>query len=255
MLAEVKNLSKTYQTRDGKNILALDDISFQIEEQEFISIVGPSGCGKSTFLKILAGIIPKTSGEILLHGTPVSGPRKDIGVVFQSPVLLPWRTVKQNVMVPVEIQKRDKNTHSEKAMQLLELVGLKGFENKYAFELSGGMQQRVGIGRALVCNPAILLMDEPFAALDAMTRENMNMELLRIWNESKKTVFFITHSIPEAVLLADRVIVLTERPGKIASIIKVDLPRPRSIEMVASDSFGKYEKQVRLLMDTHGGLD
>ena len=242
-------------TRDGKGILALEDISFQIEEQEFISIAGPSGCGKSTFLKILAGIIPKTSGEILLHGSPVTGPRKDIGVVFQSPVLLPWRTVLKNVMVPVEVQKRDKRKHEQRAMQLLELVGLKGFENKFTFELSGGMQQRVGIGRALICDPAILLMDEPFAALDAMTRENMNMELLRIWQESKKTVFFVTHSIPEAVLLADRVIVLTERPGKIAKIINVDLPRPRKIEMISTDRFGEYEKKVRELMNVKSGLD
>jgi len=161
MLAEVKNLSKTYMTRDGKGILALEDISFQIEEQEFISIAGPSGCGKSTFLKILAGIIPKSSGEILLHGTPVTGPRKDIGVVFQSPVLLPWRTVLKNVMVPVEVQKRDKREHKQRAMQLLELVGLKGFENKFTFELSGGMQQRVGIGRALTgcCPNRILFAD------------------------------------------------------------------------------------------------
>jgi len=255
MLAEVKNLSKTYMTRDGKGILALEDISFQIEEQEFISIAGPSGCGKSTFLKILAGIIPKSSGEILLHGTPVTGPRKDIGVVFQSPVLLPWRTVLKNVMVPVEVQKRDKREHKQRAMQLLELVGLKGFEDKFTFELSGGMQQRVGIGRALICDPAILLMDEPFAALDAMTRENMNMELLRIWRESKKTVFFVTHSIPEAVLLADRVIVLTERPGKIAKIIDVDLPRPRKIDMISTDRFGEFEKKVRELMNVQSGLD
>jgi len=242
-------------TRDGKGILALEDISFQIEEQEFISIAGPSGCGKSTFLKILAGIIPKSSGEILLHGTPVTGPRKDIGVVFQSPVLLPWRTVLKNVMVPVEVQKRDKREHKQRAMQLLELVGLKGFEDKFTFELSGGMQQRVGIGRALICDPAILLMDEPFAALDAMTRENMNMELLRIWRESKKTVFFVTHSIPEAVLLADRVIVLTERPGKIAKIIDVDLPRPRKIDMISTDRFGEFEKKVRELMNVQSGLD
>jgi NitT/TauT family transport system ATP-binding protein len=249
MLAEVKNLCKSYETRDGKGVLALDNISFQIEEKEFVSIVGPSGCGKSTFLKILAGIIPLSSGEILLQGTPVDGPRKDIGVVFQAPVLLPWRSVLQNILVPVEIQKRDKVSHTKTAIELLELVGLKGFENKYAFELSGGMQQRVGIGRALVCNPSILLMDEPFAALDAMTRENMNMELLRIWRESKKTVVFVTHSIPEAVLLSDRVIVLTERPGRLAEIIKIDIPRPRSIDMISTDEFGLFEKKVRELME------
>jgi NitT/TauT family transport system ATP-binding protein len=255
MLIDIQNLSKTYPTRDGGTVEALDQISFQVDEGEFVTVVGPSGCGKSTMLKILAGILPKTSGDVTLSGETVSGPRRDIGVVFQSPVLLPWRTILENVMVPAIVQDLDTELHRERAQHLLELVGLQGFEDKYPYELSGGMQQRVGIGRALVCDPAFLLMDEPFGALDAMTREYMNMELLRIWQESAKTILFVTHSIPEAVLLADKVVVLTSRPGRIARIIDVHLPRPRSIDMVTSDAFGEYSTQLRELLYAKGGLD
>lgn len=255
MLIDIRELCKVYTTRDGGKVEALQDISFEVEEGSFVTVVGPSGCGKSTMLKILAGILPKSSGEVFLGGQEVTGPRRDIGVVFQSPVLLPWRTVLDNVTVPAEVQGLDMDTHRERAMELLDLVGLTGFEEQYPFELSGGMQQRVGIGRALVSDPAFLLMDEPFGALDAMTRERMNMELLRIWRESAKTILFITHSIPEAVLLADRVIVLTERPGRIARIVDVDLPRPRDIEMVTSDQFGVYTTQLRKLLYAKGGLD
>lgn len=255
MLIDIRNLSKTYATRGGGKVHALDNISFEVEEGEFVTAVGPSGCGKSTMLKILAGILPKTSGEVMLRGRPVSGPRTDIGVVFQSPVLLPWRNILENVLVPAYVQQRDIAAHRERAMHLLELVGLRGFEHHYPYELSGGMQQRVGIGRALVCDPALLLMDEPFGALDAMTRERMNMELLRIWRESAKTILFVTHSIPEAVLLADRVVVLTPRPGRLAEVVKVNLPRPRTIEMISTDEFGRYTSHLRELLNVKGAVD
>ena len=255
MLIDIQNLTKIYPSRGGESVHALDNISFQVEDNEFVTVVGPSGCGKSTMLKILAGILPKTSGEVILRGQPVTGPRTDIGVVFQAPVLLPWRTVLENTLVPAYVQKRDIETHRQRAMDLLELVGLQGFEKYYPFELSGGMQQRVGIGRALVCDPALLLMDEPFGALDAMTRERMNLELLRIWRESKKTILFVTHSIPEAVLLADRVIVLTARPGRLAEVVKVNLPRPRTIEMATTDQFGRYATHLRGLLNVKGTID
>ena len=255
MLIEVKDLNKIYRTRGGKAIHALKDVSFSMTEGELISVVGPSGCGKSTLLKILAGILPKSSGTVSLRGTPVDGPRKDVGVVFQAPVLLPWRTVLANVMVPVEIQGLDRKEYLERARQYLKLVGLEGFETKYPNELSGGMQQRVGITRALVHDPAILLMDEPFGALDAMTREYMNLELLRIWQESRKTILFITHSIPEAVFLSDRVIVLSCRPGKIIDIVDVNLPRPRTLDMMNSDRFGIHTARIRRYFGTQGGLD
>ena len=255
MLIDINDLSKIYATRSGGQVLALDRISFQVDEGEFVAVVGPSGCGKSTLLRILAGTLPKSGGEILLRGESVTGPRRDIGFVFQAPVLLPWRTIIDNVMVPAQVQKRDLVAHRERANGLLELVGLKGFENNHPFELSGGMQQRVGIARALVCDPQLLLMDEPFGALDAMTREHMNEQLLHIWRESKKTIIFVTHSIPEAVLLADRIIVLSLRPGQIARIIEVDLPRPRRIEMVSTPQFGSYAEELRELLNAKGAID
>jgi NitT/TauT family transport system ATP-binding protein len=255
MLISVQNLNKIYRTREGADIHALQDINFKMQQGEFVTVVGPSGCGKSTLLKILAGILPRTDGSVYLMNEPIEGPRRDIGVVFQAPVLLPWLTVLDNVMVPVQVQHRDKKVYRQRALELLEMTGLSEFEKKYPFELSGGMQQRVGISRALVNDPAILLMDEPFGALDAMTREHMNIELLRIWRESKKTVLFITHSIAESVLLADRVIVLTPRPGKIARVIEVDLPRPRSVDMYATPKFGEYAKDIRTLLNVKGAID
>jgi NitT/TauT family transport system ATP-binding protein len=255
MLISVGGLNKIYRTREGNEIRALTDASFAIGEGEFITVVGPSGCGKSTLLKILAGILRRTSGQVMLRDRPVDGPSRDVGVVFQAPVLLPWRDVLQNVMLPVEIQGRDRAAYEKRARDYLRLVGLEGFEGKYPNELSGGMQQRVGISRALVHEPALLLMDEPFGALDAMTRENMNLELLRIWRESRKTVLLVTHSIPEAVFLADRVIVMTPRPGRISEIIDVGLPRPRSLEMINSEPFGRYVAAIRRHFQSLGALD
>ena len=250
----VDRLSLTYGG-GASGVLALSDISFSIADGEFISIVGPSGCGKSTLLKILAGLLPPSEGQAKLNGTPIRGARRDIGVVFQTPVLFPWRTVLGNVLLPADVQGLDKEKMRKRAMDLVRLVGLEGFENRYPRELSGGMQQRVGIIRALIHDPAILLMDEPFGALDAMTRETMNVELQRIWMESGKTVLFITHSTSEAVYLADRVIVMTARPGKIGDVFKVDLPRPRPLDIMNTEAFGAYVKRIRVALNADGGLD
>ena len=230
-------------------------MNFTIDEGELITVVGPSGCGKSTLLKILAGILRRTSGTVMIADRKVDGPSRDVGVVFQAPVLLPWRNVLENVLVPVEIQKLDRPRFEQRARDYLKLVGLEGFEQKYPNELSGGMQQRVGISRALVHDPTFLLMDEPFGALDAMTREYMNLELLRIWSESKKTVLLVTHSIPEAAFLADRVIVMSPRPGRIAEILRIELPRPRTLEMINSERFGQYASAIRRHFSSLGALD
>ena len=243
--------------RGAAAVLALSDISFLVADGEFIVVVGPSGCGKSTLLKILAGLLRPTEGAASLKGTPITGPRRDIGVVFQSPVLFPWRSVLGNVMLPADVQGLDKSQMRKRALDLIKLVGLSGFESRYPRELSGGMQQRVGIVRALIHDPAILLMDEPFGALDAMTRETMNVELQRIWMERRKTVLFITHSTSEAVYLADRVIVMTARPGKIGDEFKVDLPRPRKLDVMNTESFGAYVRRIRTALNAGegGGLD
>ena len=240
----VKELSKHYASREG-SICALQRISFSVNEGEFVAVVGPSGCGKSTLLKILAGLLPSSNGEASLRGTPITGPRRDIGVVFQSPVLLPWRTVLENVLLPVDVQRLARHRYVKAARDLLNLVGLKEFENRYPWELSGGMQQRVAITRALIHDPAMLLMDEPFGALDAMTREQMNLELQRIWLERKNTVLFVTHSIPEAVFLADRVLVMAPRPGRIIDTLEVSLPRPRGLAAMNSPDFCAHVDSIR----------
>jgi len=254
-LISVSDLEKTYVTRGRAQIHALAGISLDIHPGELVTIVGQSGCGKTTFLKILAGLIPRSSGRVSLRGQPVDGPSRDIGIVFQDPVLLPWRTVLHNVLLPAEVLRLDARASRARAMDLLELVALDGFEDKYPSELSGGMRQRVAIARALVHDPSLLLMDEPFGALDAMTREFMNLELLRIWRESGKTIVFITHSIPEAVFLADRVVVMSARPGRIQEIVSVDLPRPRDLDVMASDDFGVYARKIRHLFDAKAWLD
>ncbi len=254
-LIVVSSLEKTYATRGRAQVQALAGISLEIRAGEFITIVGQSGCGKTTLLKILAGLLQRSAGSVTLRGQPVDEPSRDIGIVFQDPVLLPWRTVFDNVMLPVEVLGLDRKTSADRAMELLGLVGLQGFEDKYPHELSGGMRQRVAIARALVHDPSLLLMDEPFGALDAMTREFMNLELLRIWKKSGKTIVFITHSIPEAAFLADRVVVMSARPGRIKEIVEVGLPRPRDLDMMASDEFGVYTRRIRHLFDAKGWLD
>jgi len=250
----VQQLSKLYTTRDG-GVAALERISFAVDEGEFVAVVGPSGCGKSTLLKILAGLLSPSGGSASLRGTAIQGPRRDIGVVFQAPVLFPWRTVLDNVLLPIDVQGLGRERFMPAAKDLLALVGLREFERRYPWELSGGMQQRVAITRALIHDPAMLLMDEPFGALDAMTREHMNLELQRIWMEKKKTVFFITHSIPEAVFLADRVLVMTPRPGRVVDDLRIKLPRPRPLDVMTTPEFGEYTRHIRGLFNVKGGLD
>ena len=254
-MIEVRNLSKVYNTRSGEDVEAFTGLTLHVRPGEFVSVVGPSGCGKTTLLKILAGLIPKTDGEAYVAGSPIEGPRRDIGVVFQTPVLLPWRTALENTLLPVQVQKLDRTEYTRRAHELIRLVGLEGFENKYPSELSGGMQQRNAITRALIYDPAVLLMDEPFGALDAMTRETMNEELLRIWGDSQKTIFFITHSIPEAVFLSDRVLVMSHRPGRIVEVVEVDLPRPRSLSVMGSARFAELTAHIRDLFHLQGGVD
>jgi NitT/TauT family transport system ATP-binding protein len=254
-LLRIAGLQKIYKTRDGNDIHALKDIDLDIRAAEFISIVGPSGCGKTTLLKILAGILNRTAGEVVMAGRSMHGPSRELGVVFQAPVLLPWRTVLQNVMVPIQVQRRDRVVFETRARALIAMVGLTGFEHKYPSELSGGMQQRVGICRALVHDPSFLLMDEPFGALDAMTRETMNEELQRLWRENRKTILLVTHSIPEAVYLADRVVVMTPRPGRIVDVIDIDLPRPRTLAMQNTPEFGRFVVAIRRHFGSAGSLD
>ncbi|WP_407270073.1 ABC transporter ATP-binding protein [Radiobacillus sp. PE A8.2] len=245
----LKDVNKIYETREGKQLHAIKDVSLNVEKGQFVSIVGPSGCGKSTLLNILCGLLPSTSGEVLIDNTPLVGPRDDLGIAFQQPLLLPWLKIIDNVLLPVDVQSKKRSDYMERAMDLLELVGLKGFEKRYPSELSGGMQQRVGIVRSLVHDPSLLLMDEPFSALDALTRETMSVELQRIWKETGKTIIFITHSISEAVFLSDRVAVMSSRPGRISKIIDVNLPRPRSLDIMNSDKLGVYANQIRKEFD------
>jgi NitT/TauT family transport system ATP-binding protein len=217
-------------------------------------LVGPSGCGKSTLLQILAGILPATSGDILFNGQKLTRPRRDVGIVFQEPVLLPWRTVLDNVMLPAVVHGLNREQYRQKAEELLKLVKLEGWGGRYPFELSGGMSQRASIARALLVDPAMILMDEPFGALDAMTREQMNLELLRIWSRAQKTVLLITHSIQEAVFLADRVVVLTARPGRVIDVVDIDLPRPRTMDMMAWPAFGAAGDRIRKHLMATGDL-
>jgi NitT/TauT family transport system ATP-binding protein len=242
------SVAKTYRTRRGDLVRAVEDITLDVADNEFVTLVGASGCGKSTLLKLVAGLIPVTRGSIHIGDTPVSEPFADVGFVFQQPVLLPWRTVLDNVLFSVEMLGREPRQYRKQACDLLELTGLAGFETKYPRELSGGMQQRVAICRALLPDPSLLLMDEPFGALDAMTREEMSLELLRVWEERRKTILFVTHSIPEAILLADRVVVMTPRPGRLARVLSIDLPRPRTMDMEFDPRFKAASDAVRSLI-------
>jgi NitT/TauT family transport system ATP-binding protein len=241
-------VEKTYRTRRGDLVQALDDITLHVGENEFVTLVGPSGCGKSTLLKLVSGLVPATGGTIRIRDEMVREPFPDVGFVFQQAVLLPWRTVFDNVLFSVEMLGLDPRAYRKAAGDLLELTGLGGFETKYPRELSGGMQQRVAICRALLPDPSLLLMDEPFGALDAMTREEMSLELLRVWEERRKTILFVTHSIPEAILLADRVVVMTPRPGRIARVLEIDLPRPRTMDMEFDPRFKAASDDVRNLI-------
>lgn len=247
-VVKITNLSKTFHRR---GLTALEGVDLTLRHGTFTSVIGPSGCGKSTLLKIMAGLIPRSSGEILLNGMPVTGPRQDIGIMFQQPTLLPWRTSLDNVLLPIEVRSGSAaaRKQSDKAMQLLELVGLKGFEEVHPFELSGGMAQRVAICRMLVTGPSILLLDEPFGALDELTREYMNFELQRICLERDATTFMVTHAIPEAVFMGDQVVVMSARPGRVATIVDVDLPRPRSLDVMTTPEFAILVRSVRRSLD------
>lgn len=254
ILIEAAGVTKVYQTRDG-DVESLRPLDFEIRTGEFVSVVGPSGCGKSTLLKMVAGLLPVTAGSLTLSGKTIDGPQKDVGIVFQSAVLLAWRSVLDNILLQAEMRRMPRVQAREKALELMKMAGLAGFEKKYPWQLSGGMQQRASICRALLHDPTLLLMDEPFGALDAMTREKMNLELQRIWSESKKTVLLITHSIPEAIFLSDRVLVMSERPGSIAAIYDIDLPRPRTLDIMGTPEFAQYAKQIRTHFFSEGSLD
>ena len=251
---DVEGVSKTYTAR-GKALEALEDIRFGVGQGEFVAIVGASGCGKSTLLKIVAGLLPPSRGAVRVEGRPVEGPLDGVGIVFQSPTLLRWRTVLGNVMLPGEARGMAAGPMRRTAVELLKLVGLEGFEDRYPRELSGGMQQRVALSRALLLDPQMLLMDEPFGALDAMTREEMNLELLRIWEERRKTAVFITHSIAEAVFLADRVVVMTPRPGRVRDQVPIGLPRPRTLATRDTPQFTAHIRHIREQILSPAGPD
>jgi NitT/TauT family transport system ATP-binding protein len=240
----VRDLGLVYASSRGP-VRALDGLTFDVDAGEFVSVLGPSGCGKSTLLKLASGLLKPTSGRMELSGRTVDGPRREVGIVFQQATLLPWKTVLDNVLVPVRAMGGDVAAARERASRLLRTVRLEAFASHYPHELSGGMQQRVGIVRALVHDPALLLMDEPFAALDAMTREAMMLELQRIWAGTGKSVLFITHSIPEAVFLSDRVVVLSPRPGRVVRMLEIDLPRPRTMETMGAARFSELCNELR----------
>ena len=246
---ELRGIHKTYATKRGGEVVALEDIDLSVRPGEFLSLVGPSGCGKSSLLKIVLGQNVPTRGDVVFGSAPQPG-RHRLGMVFQQPLLLPWRTVRQNLMLSQDLNGGARSDASKaEASRMLGMLGLADFADKYPTELSGGMQQRVGIGRALMHDPEILMMDEPFGALDAMTRDQLCLELLRIWERDRKTVLFVTHSIPESVLLSDRVVVMTPRPGRIAEVIDIDLPRPRSLEDINTPHFGEIVTHIRELLD------
>jgi NitT/TauT family transport system ATP-binding protein len=240
----LEQVSKTYVLK-ADEIESIRSVSFHIARGGFVSILGPSGCGKSTLLMILAGIVPPTSGQIAINGRPVDSPRRETSIVFQTPTLFPWRTVLTNVLFPIEIFDGDRQAAYAEAMKLLEMTGLTGFEGRLPEQLSGGMAQRVSLCRALITNPELLLMDEPFSALDALTRDDMSLELQRLWESYRKTVLFVTHSIREAVFLSDRVIVFSPRPAVIAHDLVIDLPRPRTLEMQETIEFNRYCADLR----------
>jgi len=248
---EIKNVAKTYGSVRG-DVPALSDINLAIRSCEFISILGPSGCGKTTLLRCLAGLDQPSAGVISIDSKVVSGPPDSLGVVFQRDVLLEWRTVLQNVLLPVEVYRLNLQEWRQRALQSLTMLGLAGFEHRYPWELSGGMRQRVAISRALLLNPTLLLMDEPFGALDAMTRDELNLELQRIWMADSKTVVFVTHSITEAVFLADRVVVMSRSPGRIADVMDVDLARPRDLAIRETGEFARLCRRARLLFEQMG---
>lgn len=245
---ELNRVSKTY----ARNlVVALEEVDLTLRKGSFTSVIGSSGCGKSTLLKIMAGLIPPTKGRVVLQDKPVTGPRRDIGMMFQQATLFPWKTAVENIVLPIEIRdgKAAAKAAMTKAYELLDIVGLKGFENVYPNELSGGMAQRTSICRMLITEPAVLLLDEPFSALDELSRDMMNMELQRICLEQDATAFLVTHSIQEAVILSDEIVVMKPRPGRVSEVVKVDLPRPRTLEMMTTPEFGEIVEYIRSQLD------
>ena len=243
-IIQVEELSAVFRNGNG-GLPALERVSFEVHLQEFVCVLGPSGSGKSTLLRILAGLLAPTQGQVLYRGQAVNGPRREVGFIFQKANLMPWRSVLENILLPLELDGMPAEQALQKAKEMVELVGLQGFANMLPRDLSGGMAQRVAIARALVHDPEVLLMDEPFGALDALTRERMGSELLNLWQERRKTVVMVTHSISEALFLADRVLVLSQRPGQLHLDLKVDLPRPRQEEMRYTPEFGKLAVRLR----------
>lgn len=246
----VERVRKVYPS----GLEAIRELNFTVREGEFVSLLGPSGCGKSTLLMMAAGLLPSTEGEVRIGGTPVLGPRREVGIVFQSPVLLPWRSVLDNVLLPIEFLQLPRRQYEDRASELLAMAGLGEFSDRLPRELSGGMRQRVAICRALIHDPSILLMDEPFSALDAITRDQMGLELLRIWEHHRKTVLFVTHSIREAVFLSDRVLVMTQRPAVLTEQLEVQLGRPRRREFEETDEFARYIGILRKSIEAGHGL-
>ncbi|CCO25519.1 ABC transporter ATP-binding protein [Maridesulfovibrio hydrothermalis] len=247
-IIQARGVSKIYSGRKGESVHAVAGVDLDVAPKEFVAILGSSGCGKSTFLMMVAGLVETSGGELLLEGDPVVGPDSRCGVVFQEYLLFPWKTVRENIAFGPNLQGVDKEEIESRTAHFIELVGLEKFKDCYPHELSGGMKQRVAIARALANDPKVLLMDEPFGALDALTRETMQVELLRIWHETTCTVLFVTHSIVEAVYLADRVVVMSKRPGTIKASLSIDLPRPRVREVTGSEKFREYEKKLRELV-------
>jgi len=253
-ILSARNLTKLYNAGTAREVVALTDVNFDIFPGDLVSIVGPSGCGKSTLLRALAGLSRPTAGSLLIDGEPLINPGPKAAMVFQQPVLLPWRTILDNVMLPIEFRELPIANHRAHALDLLASVGLAGFEARFPHELSGGMQQRAAIVRALVQDPQILLMDEPFGALDAMTREQMNLDVLKLWQQTGKTIVFVTHSITEAIFLSQRVFVMTARPGRLAREITVDLPFPRGLDVINTDAFGVNAGEVRALLQARSEI-
>jgi NitT/TauT family transport system ATP-binding protein len=241
-------VAKYFRRRQEEHLFeALHDVTLDVRGGSFVSLVGPSGCGKSTLLKIIAGLIPRTRGEVHVGGTPVDKPRRSVGIMFQTPELLPWRNVIENALLPIDVFRMDRRAYLDRARSILAMVGLSDFERAYPRELSGGMQQRVALSRTLVADPDVLLMDEPFGSLDEFTREHLNMQLLRLWEESQKTVLFVTHNIGEAVFLSDRVIVMGTRPGRVLDDITIPLQRPRHISHMKSPEYVDSVFKIREL--------
>jgi NitT/TauT family transport system ATP-binding protein len=250
-MIEVRDLGKTYESSRG-TVVALRNATFTVRRGEFVALVGPSGCGKSTLLHIAAGLIEGSAGEVLVSGTPPESGRRDVGIMLQKPVLFPWRTVLKNVLLPTEILKLDKEESRRRALDLLKTVGLEGFEDKYPWELSGGMRQRVSLVQGLVSDAAILFMDEPFSAVDEFTRERLNGELAGLHESLGRTTLYVTHNIQEAVFLSDRIVTMKPRPGEVLEIIDVDLPRPRRLEMLNDDHTARLVARVRQALSKHG---